>query len=358
MKDILVDERFRVEYKIGEGGFGLVYAGTDLKTEEEVAIKLSHVRDDGLEALEYEADTYKALAGGVGIPRVIWFGRECDYHVLVQELLGPSLEDVFNYCGRKFSLKTVLLIADQCINRIKYIHDKGYLHCDVKPDNFLLGIGRQGNVIYTIDFGLAREFDEESDGQGIRDHRPFGGTTRYASMNNHKQLPQSRADDLESLGYVLLYFARGFLPWQGLKASNRDKRVEAILKLKTETPVEELCKDLPEAFAEYMTYIRSLQPADKPDYARLLKVFKTLFTARGFQYDNVYDWTEKRFYELQEESNRAAEEQMGTEPTDEQMDTEPTEERANAEPTDEQMDTEPTEEQVNTEPTEEQMDTE
>lgn len=291
--------------------------GTDINTNQEFAIKLTHMRDNP-RTLEYEAKTYAALSGGIGIPRVEWSGDEGDYTVLVHELLGPSLEDVFNYCGRKFSLKTVLLIADQCIRRIKYIHDKGYLHCDVKPDNFLLGTGRNGNIIYTIDFGLAIDF-KEYEGDVLRSYQPQGGTTRYASLNNHKKLgmahsanstlhklteskAQSRADDLESLGYVLLYFAHGRLPWQGLKAANSEERMEAIFKKKADIPLDELCKDLPEEFANYMTYIRSLQPADKPDYAYLLKLFNTLFVAQGFTYDNVFDWTEKRFYELQESS--------------------------------------------------------
>ncbi|TWU72925.1 hypothetical protein ED733_000655 [Metarhizium rileyi] len=181
MKDILVNKRYRVDRRIGEGGFGLVYAGIDIETKEEVAIKLARIRD-GPEALQYEADTYAELSGGVGIPRVFWFGPEGDFYVLVYELLGPSLEDLFNYCDRKFSLKTVLLIADQAIHRIKHIHNKGYLHCDIKPDNFLLGVGNKGNILYTIDFGLARNIDAD-EGHGIQDDRPLGGTAReiYAS---------------------------------------------------------------------------------------------------------------------------------------------------------------------------------
>ena len=102
-----------------------------------------HRRDDP-RILEDEASIYRALAGGPGIPQVFWYGQQDDYYVLVQELLGPSLEDLFNFCDRRFSLKTVLLIADQAISRIKYIHDKHYLHHDIKPDNFLMGVGGEG----------------------------------------------------------------------------------------------------------------------------------------------------------------------------------------------------------------------
>ncbi|OAQ74379.2 casein kinase I isoform delta [Pochonia chlamydosporia 170] len=297
MKDILVNKRYRVDRRIGEGGFGLVYAGIDTETKEAVAIKLTRIRD-GPEALQYEADTYAELSGGIGTPQVKWFGPEGDFYVLVHELLGPSLEDLFNYCNRRFSLKTVLLIADQAIRRMKYIHDKGYLHCDIKPDNFLLGVGNNGNILYTIDFGLARNMDA-AEGHGIRDDRPLGGTARYASLNNHKGLEQSRGDDLESLGYVLLYFAHGSLPWQGLKTSTDKERTELIKQKKTNTTIEDLCKGLPVEFSRYIAYVRRLKPAEKPNYAYLLRLFNNLFVAKGFQYDNVFDWTEKIFHELQ-----------------------------------------------------------
>ncbi len=208
--------------------------------------------------LRGEKETYEALSGGVGIPRVRWFGQECDYYALVHDLLGPSLEDLFNYCGRKFSLKTVLLIADQAIARIEYIHSKGFLHRDIKPDNFLVGIGRQGNTLYTIDFGLAKEFRDAErckDVEGL----PLGGTTRYASINNHNgrgrypnrstvcslakaRAEQSWGDDLESLGYVFVYFARGSLPWQGLKAATVKERDEQTKAKKISLSGEMLCE--------------------------------------------------------------------------------------------------------------------
>lgn len=149
-----------------------------------VAIKLTHLRDDP-RALETEKETYEALSGGVGIPRVWWFGQECDFYALVHDLLGPSLEDLFNYCNRKFSLKTILLLADQAISRIEFIHAKGFLHRDVKPDNFVMGVGRQGNILHTIDFGLAKEYWLAKSDRVCKG-RPFGGTTRYASINQHK----------------------------------------------------------------------------------------------------------------------------------------------------------------------------
>jgi casein kinase 1 delta/casein kinase I family protein HRR25 len=136
--------------------------------------------------LRGEKETYEALKGGVGvgIPQVRWFGQECDFHVLVIDALGPSLEDLLNYCDRTFSLKTILLLADQAISRIEYIHSKGFLHRDIKPDNFLMGVGRQGSTLYTIDFGLAKEFKDAERNKHV-EGLALGGTRRYASINNH-----------------------------------------------------------------------------------------------------------------------------------------------------------------------------
>ncbi|KAL2186167.1 kinase-like protein [Thermothelomyces heterothallicus CBS 203.75] len=297
MKDILIGDRYRVDRRIGAGGFGLVYSGTDLELGEEVAIKLTHVRDNP-EVLQSEKETYEALSGAVGIPQVRWFGQECDYYALIYDLLGPSLEHLFNYCGRKFSLKTILLIADQAISRIQYIHSKGFLHRDIKPDNFLMGIGKQGNTLYTIDFGLAKEFSDverHKNAEGL----PLGGTTRYASINNHNGRQQSWGDDLESLGYVFVYFARGSLPWQGLKAA-ADEKEKKIKEKKESLSGEALCDGfLPREFATYIDYTRSLGFHDRPDYSYLRGLFRHLFHAKGFKHDNVFDWTKKMFDEMQ-----------------------------------------------------------
>jgi casein kinase I homolog HRR25 len=116
-----------------------------------------------------------------------WYGQECDFYVMISDLLGPSLEDLFNFCDRKFSLKTVLLLADQLISRIEYIHAKSFVHRDIKPENFLMGTGKLGNVVHIIDFGLAREYRDPETHiyKKYYDNHKLGGTTRYASINNH-----------------------------------------------------------------------------------------------------------------------------------------------------------------------------
>ncbi|KAK4251306.1 kinase-like domain-containing protein, partial [Corynascus novoguineensis] len=208
----------------------------------------------------------------------------------------------YRYCRRKFSLKTILFIAGQAISRIQQIHSKGFLHRDIKPDNFLVGLGRQGNTLYTVDFGLAKEFRDAErckDVEGL----PLGGTRRYASINNHNGREQSWGDDLESLGYVFVYFARGSLPWQGIKAAT-DKEKDARIKMKEGLSGEALCDGfLPGEFASYINYTRGLAFDDKPDYSYLRRRFHRLFRAEGFEYDHVFDWTKKLFDEMQTKVN-------------------------------------------------------
>ncbi|KAI3737718.1 hypothetical protein L2E82_27729 [Cichorium intybus] len=295
-----VGNKFRLGRKIGSGSFGEIYLGTNIQTNEEVAIKLENIKTKHPQLL-YESKLYKILQGGTGIPNVRWYGVEGDYNVLVLDLLGPSLEDLFNFCNRKLSLKTVLMLADQMINRVEFVHCKSFLHRDLKPDNFLMGLGRRANQVYAIDFGLAKKYRDSSTHQHIpyRENKNLTGTARYASMNTHLGIEQSRRDDLESLGYVLMYFLRGSLPWQGLKAGNKKQKYEKISEKKVSTSIEALCRGYPTEFASYFHYCRSLRFDDKPDYAYLKRLFRDLFIREGFQFDYVFDWTILKYQQSQ-----------------------------------------------------------
>ncbi|KAG5853952.1 hypothetical protein ANANG_G00032280 [Anguilla anguilla] len=313
--ELRVGNKYRLGRKIGSGSFGDIYLGANIATGEEVAIKLECVKTKHPQ-LHIESKFYKMMQGGVGIPSIKWCGAEGDYNVMVMELLGPSLEDLFNFCSRKFSLKTVLLLADQMISRIEYIHSKNFIHRDVKPDNFLMGLGKKGNLVYIIDFGLAKKYRDARTHQhipyrenknltgtaryaSINTHLGIGknltGTARYASINTHLGIEQSRRDDLESLGYVLMYFNLGSLPWQGLKAATKRQKYERISEKKMSTPIEVLCKGYPSEFSTYLNFCRSLRFDDKPDYSYLRQLFRNLFHRQGFSYDYVFDWNMLKF---------------------------------------------------------------
>jgi hypothetical protein len=185
------------------------------------------------------------------------------------------------------------MLADQLLGRLEYVHTKSFIHRDVKPDNFLIGLGKRQSVIHIIDFGLAKKYRDPRSHQHIpyRENKNLTGTARYASINTHIGIEQSRRDDLESLGYVLMYFIRGSLPWQGLKAITKKQKYERIMDRKMSTSTEQLCKGYPTEFRSYFEYCRSLRFEDRPDYAYLKRLFKELFYRKGFQYDNMFDWT-------------------------------------------------------------------
>jgi casein kinase 1 len=289
----VVGVHYRVGKKIGEGSFGVIFEGTNLLNNQQVAIKFEPRKSDAPQ-LRDEYRTYKILVGCPGIPNVYYFGQEGLHNILVIDLLGPSLEDLFDHCGRRFSIKTVVMVAKQMLSRVQTIHEKNLIYRDIKPDNFL--IGRPGtkasNVIHVVDFGMAKQYRDPKTKQHIpyRERKSLSGTARYMSINTHLGREQSRRDDLEALGHVFMYFLRGGLPWQGLKAATNNQKYEKIGEKKQTTAIKDLCEGFPEEFSKYLTYVRNLGFEDTPDYDYLRELFTQALKNANEIEDGEYDW--------------------------------------------------------------------
>jgi len=283
---------YSLDFVIGKGSFGVIYLGTNILSGERVAIKME-LRSARNPRLPSEYKIYRVLAGGVGISRVHWFGRAGKYNALVLDILGPSLRDLLKFCGGKFTLKTVLMVADQLLTRIEYIHEKNFIHRDIKPANLVMGLNMSKLYqVYVIDFGMAKYYRHPKTRQHIScvKRNYLIGTSGYASIKAHHGIELSRRDDLESLGFALIHFALGRLPWQGIKAKHKKELHNKIGLKKVNTPIEILCSGLPKEFAIYFQYCRALVFEEKPAYNCLRRLFRKLFFSKGYYEDNLFDW--------------------------------------------------------------------
>uniref|UniRef100_A0A1A9VUW6 non-specific serine/threonine protein kinase n=1 Tax=Glossina austeni TaxID=7395 RepID=A0A1A9VUW6_GLOAU len=294
---------FRVGEEIGRGNFSELRLGRNVHNNEHVAVKMEPTKSK-YPQLHLEYEFYKLLGSRdsescpEGIPRVFFLGTWCGrYNAMVLELLELSLEDLFNMCNRKFSLKTVLMICKQLLHRIEYVHSRNLIYRDVKPENFLIGrkAMKREKIIYIVDFGLANEYIDVDTNNHIpyRENKCLTGTARYMSINTHTGKEQSRRDDLEALGYMFIYFLRGSLPWQGLKAGTVKERYQKIGDMKRATPIHVLCHNCPEEFSIYLRYVRRLDFFEAPSYGFVRKLFQGLFDRKGYVDDGEFDWTQK-----------------------------------------------------------------
>lgn len=295
-KQFVIANLFKIGRKFGNGNFGDVRIGKNVLTNEFVAIKFEKIHHQA-NSLQIENRIYGKLGNGEGIPRIYYFGQFAAHNVLVMELLGANLEDLFNLCNRVFSLKTICMIAIQMIKRISFIHSRNFIYRDIKPENFL--IGRQSATehkkIYLVDFGLAKEYINAQTGLHIAysENKTLIGTARYMSVNTHLGREQSRRDDLESIGYLLIYFLKGHLPWQGLKVDSFNERYKKIGQTKMNIKLEDLCQGHPKEFFNLISYARNMSFTEKPDYGMLIRSFENLLNNNYWSLDWEFDWVKK-----------------------------------------------------------------
>ena len=290
--DDIINQVFFKKYhcikKLGEGSFGRIYEG--VYHSEHFALKFEDINANS-NLLESEASIMNYLKGP-NIPNVRSYGTSGNYNILIMQLMGKSLEDLINI-RKTFPLKTVCLIGYQMIKVLEYIHNKHIVHRDLKPDNFVMGLNELAKYVYLLDFGLAKKYRSSTTLKHypLINKKKLTGTARYASINALRGYEQSRRDDLESAGYVLMYFLRGSLPWQGIPGKNKDERYKKILQKKEETTAHELCKDFPEEFEKYIDYTRNMEYEEDPDYERLKEYFKNIIEEKNENFDYIYIWS-------------------------------------------------------------------
>lgn len=285
---------YRIGEKLGRGSFGELYTGYHVETGKPAAIKMELTTSPHPQ-LPWEYKIYTLLALKPHTPRVYWCGVSGDYTVLIMEQLDHSLESLFRQCHCHFSLRTIIRLAVQMIKRIQSLHEVGYIHRDIKPDNFLMGKGISKNIVHVIDFGLAQEYRHAEHKQHSTQQTNLSlcGTARYASLNNHMGISQSRRDDMEALFFVWLYFLRdGKLPW--MKSGLRGKELyRHILQVKASMTMEEMCKGVPFEFLKYIRMVRELKFEEAPNYDMLLQLFLSLYRRKGYKEQAPWDWEQQ-----------------------------------------------------------------
>ena len=291
MIDKIIDKKYQIKRKIGAGSFGTIYEGEDTENKEKVAFKIESKKGNGPQ-LNYESKLYMLFSGGVNVPRLKYYSEDKKNNIMVMELMGKSLEDLHIECKERMSLKTVLMLADQMITSVEYLHTKNFIHRDIKPDNFVMGLGNKSNQVFIIDFGLCKKYRDPNTHEHIpfTDGKDLTGTARYASINSLKGCEVSRRDDMEALLYVWVYLLKGSLPWMGLDAKDKKAKYRRICETKEKTKPEDLCSGLPSEFARYLTLVKKLKFTEEPEYSVYRSMFRKLFLRMKYKYDYKYDW--------------------------------------------------------------------
>ena len=276
---------------IGKGTFSTVYVSINIKTNAYVAIKVEKRSQNNIELLESEAFLLYSIRG-FGIPEVLSYGRTKTHNILVLPLLGKSLLDMFIIMNSYVNINDICSVAIQILDRIEWVHSNNIVYRDIKPENFLFG-RKDKDVLYLIDFGLCRKYKSSKTGRHIvpKSLGKFTGTSRYASVYAMAGNEQSRRDDIESVGYMIIFFMKKRLPWQGIKGKSYKECYHKLYLMKKYMKIEDLCRRLPNEIIEYMNYAKSLKFEQEPDYKYLKNLFKIILKKNNVRFDKyIYSW--------------------------------------------------------------------
>jgi serine/threonine protein kinase len=289
MNNNLFLDNYELINKIGSGSFGEVYIAKNKTDNKMYAAKIEEIKNKN--RLKSEYNIYKKINKDnkiIGIPKIYNFIQTSDYNIMIMDLLGSSLESIYEKNDRKISMNCLFKLSIDMIDLIYNFHKRGFIHRDIKPSNFLFNYQKPFNTLYIMDFGLSKPYVINGEHIDIKFDRSLIGTARYCSLNIHWGIEPSRRDDLESIAYILIYLFKGGLPWQGLKKDKNKNQVEKIGDKKLTVQTEDLCKDMPECFRLLLDYARGLKFEQTPDYKYIRDIFN-----KDIQKLNItpqYDW--------------------------------------------------------------------
>ena len=289
---------------IGIGTFSKVYSGLNLINNSYVAIKAEKRSYYGVQLLESEAFFLYSLRG-YGIPEVLSYGKTKTHNVLVMPLLGKSLLEKFIIKNKTVNINDICSVAIQILDRIEWIHSNNIVYRDIKPENFLFG-KKDSHVLYLIDFGLCKKFKSSKTGKHIepRNIGKFTGTSRYASVNAISGNEQSRRDDIESIGYMIIFFMKKKLPWQNIKGESYKEYYHKLYLMKKNIKIEDLCNGLPREIAYYMKYSTALKFEQEPNYKYLKNLFKIILKRNDIIYEKyILSWYQTDLMNYMEKRN-------------------------------------------------------
>jgi casein kinase I family protein HRR25 len=251
---MIIANKYKLIEKLNNGEFGTIFKAENIRTKELVAIKMESISVE-TKMLKRETQIYQYLGKAVGIPQVKWFGTTEEYNYMVLPLFGDSL------ASKTFSLVDSFSIGQKIVRILSFIHEKGLIHRDVKPDNFVFN--QDGTNVYIIDFGLCKKYvDNDNKHIEMKSGKTIIGTPNFVSINVHNGLEPSRRDDLISVAYIILYLINGGLPWQTKREIKDIKRQKQLILQWSKTPSE---------LIEYLTYCENLKFDETPDYEYLIK---------------------------------------------------------------------------------------
>jgi len=289
-QDKLID-KYMIVRMIGKGAFGSVYLTYD-KHKNYYASKVENQSDSSRLIDEYRIyEMINRRGMKEGIPQIYSLIKTPKFNIMIMQLLGPSLDSLFMKYNKKFNLQTVLALGLKILDLIENLHGTNFIHRDIKPSNFLIGANDDGDKLYLTDLGLSKQYIRNGKHIEYTTRKNLIGTLRYASVNVHMGIEPGRRDDLESVGYMLIYFLKGSLPWQGLKKKKHEDQVEVIGNVKLSISIDKLCEGLHDNFKRYLKLCRDLKFEEKPDYDKLRKCFTDIIDEMDISPDDLhYQW--------------------------------------------------------------------